>query len=366
MLKQIFLFSIVVAVVCWLAGCSGDKKDQWRVAGAIEGAQGKTLLLEQPGKTDWVVYDTIKLNDNGEFDYSQNRPRFPEIYRLRLDDKYLYFPVDSTETIVVDATAANFGDESKISGSISADKIQKINELVTAAVKSGGETALVANDELKREIAEVIGNEWDGMTAYYAVNKVVGTTPLFDASRKEDLKYIRAVANMFMTNRSDDPRSQMLADMSFVAMRRFNSSPVTVYAEVISLPEIKLPDETGEMRSLNETVGRNKVVILDFNNYSSEIYPAYNLVLGEVYDKYGSQGLEIYQIGFDSDEFDWVATARNLPWITVYNRAEQGAQTLMGYNVTALPTMFVIGADGEKVVRLDAIENLEPTIKTML
>ena len=38
----------------------------------------------------------------------------------------------------------------------------------------------------------------------------------------------------------------------------------------------------------------------------------------------------------------WKQSARNLPWITVYNSASDGVKNLDNYNVVSLPTTYVI------------------------
>jgi hypothetical protein len=63
--------------------------------------------------------------------------------------------------------------------------------------------------------------------------------------------------------------------------------------------------------------------------------------------------LEIYQIAFDDDEFEWKQSAKNLPWITVYNSPKVGSENLVKYNVSALPTTFIVNRKGELVERVD-------------
>lgn len=127
----------------------------------------------------------------------------------------------------------------------------------------------------------------------------------------------------------------------------------TIVAREIMLPEIALLDETGSKRSLDEVASQGKVVVLNFTAYSAEVSPALNLELAKIYDAHKAAGLEIYQVGFDADEFAWKQSARNLPWITVYNSPKAGEATLRDYNVGALPALFVINRHGELVERVE-------------
>ncbi len=71
-------------------------------------------------------------------------------------------------------------------------------------------------------------------------------------------------------------------------------------------------------------------------------------------------------MSLDNDEFLWKQSARNLPWITVYNSPKDGAETLMKYNVGRIPSTFVINRNGELVERVDDITHLPSAIARYL
>ena len=57
--------------------------------------------------------------------------------------------------------------------------------------------------------------------------------------------------------------------------------------------------------------------------------------------------------------------AENSPWTAVYCSSND-AEQLMRYNVTALPTTFVIDASGEKIERVDDITKLDAIVAKYL
>jgi hypothetical protein len=181
-----------------------------------------------------------------------------------------------------------------------------------------------------------------GIVAYYIINKRVGGVALYNPENKSDNKIIGAVANAFDQYRPNDPRTEFLKRL-FITNRRNSSGKVsTIEAPEVSLFEIELYDNTGKLRKLSEVAADNKVVLLSFTVYGAEPSPAYNVELNKVYDRYSKNGLEIYQVGLDEDEYRWKQSARNLPWITVYNSASDGVKNLDNYNVVSLPTTYVI------------------------
>ena len=79
--------------------------------------------------------------------------------------------------------------------------------------------------------------------------------------------------------------------------------------------------------------------------------PELNIILNQLYTLYKNKGFEIYQIAFDPEEVEWKTSARNLPWITVWNSLADGDEVLANYNVGAIPMSFII-SNGEIAKRV--------------
>lgn len=359
-------FGAALAGVAALSGCSDE---QWHVDGVVAGADGESLVMEAPnGRGGWYPVDTVVTAKDGTFDVAGTVVGHPEIFRLTLNGASVYFPIDSLERISISADAANFGSGYTLTGSESAEKLQHVNDLIDAAVKEKGVEQVAFDTDLKRKLAEVVLRDPDGVVAYYTIFRRVGNTPIFDPSERGDLRIIGAVANAFVENRPADPRTDFLRTL-FLSNRRAGgqSAPAdTLVAREILLPEINLLDDKGVSRSLSEVASKGKVVVLNFTAYSAEGSPALNLELAKVYDANKDAGLEIYQVGFDADEFAWKQSARNLPWITVYNSPKAGNGTLVSYNVGALPATFVINRNGELVERVEDVSRLSSAVSRYL
>jgi peroxiredoxin len=128
--------------------------------------------------------------------------------------------------------------------------------------------------------------------------------------------------------------------------------------------DIKLKDLKGQERTLTELKG--KVVLIDFTVYNNAMSSAHNLALRELYGKYQSKGLEIYQISLDSDEHFWKTSADNLPWICVRDAAGPYSQYVSIYGVAGLPSVFLVGRDNVLKLRGENIEDLEAEIRKLL
>ena len=134
--------------------------------------------------------------------------------------------------------------------------------------------------------------------------------------------------------------------------------------EKIGLYNIELPDIDGDTVSLRSLKG--KVVLLDFTVYSIAGISSRNVGLREIYDKYRDRGFEVYQVSFDRNENFWSNSADNLPWICVRDEAGQASQNLLLYNISELPTYYLINRNNEIVYRDNQINDLEKTIRELL
>lgn len=355
-----------VAMTLATTSCSDAR---WHAEGTVTGAEGKSLILEAPNNFgQWYPLDTVAIGSKGQFDVAQLPAGHPEIYRLTLDGQSLYFPIDSIETISITADAGNFSTAYTLTGSETAEKMQQINDAINKVVAQQGEQAVAYDPELKRILANQILSDPAGIVAYYTIFRRVGGTPLFNPSDKADLRMIGAVANAFAAHRPTDPRTEYLGRL-FLANRRANGSATptdTIVAHEITLPEIALFDRDGNERSLTDEASKGKVLLLNFTAYTAEASPALNLELAKVYDAHKAQGLEIYQVAVDGDEFAWKQAAANIPWISVYNSPKNGAKTLMKYNVTELPATFIINRQGELVERIEDLSRLGATVNRYL
>ena len=217
--------------------------------------------------------------------------------------------------------------------------------------KSGDVNAFA---EWKKEISGQVVADAGSIVAYYVINKQIGNKPLFDPLDNQDIKIIGAVANAYNTFRPADPRTNYLVQILLSAQRRrrieLGAATDTVAAREIGLFDISLQDKNGKMQSLDALKG--KTIVLNFTLYNSEFSPVLNKVLADTYTKYHAQGLEIYQIAYDDDEFQWRESAKNIPWITVLDTAGANSQNLANYNVGALPVLFIIDRQGNICERL--------------
>ena len=207
--------------------------------------------------------------------------------------------------------------------------------------------------------------------AYFALFQQLNGYMIFDPlTSKEDVKCFAAVATSLNNLYPHADRSRNLYNMVIKGMKNTRAPKVTQVSvpenivQETSIIDIALKDVKGNTRRLTDLKG--KVILIDFTAYATPASGARNLALRELYDKYASRGLEIYQISLDSDEHFWKTAADNLPWICVRDPQGPYSSFVSLYGVTQLPAAFIVNRNNELSLRVDEKTNLEDAIQKYL
>ena len=358
-----FAYIAVMALAATMISC-GDK-NQFEVEGNVAGAGDSTVMvLESAGSGNWYFVDSVKVKSSGDFSVSVAAPEVPGIYRLRKGAEAIYFPIDSIDHINVSTSVDKFGSDYTLSGSDNAVEVMNIDKKAMELAASGDKAA---REAWKKQLANKILSNPSGIVAYYVINKYIGDEPLYDALNDNDLKIIGAVANAFNTFRPNDPRTNYMVNVLLEGQRRrreaHNNGPKReLVAQEIPIIDIDLQDNHGKHRKLSDVTSKGKVVVLNFTMYQADFSPVFNKTLADIYRKYSAQGLEIYQVSIDPEEFQWRQSAVNLPWITVYDPMSIQSKNLMSYNVNGVPTSFIINRNGEISERVEDATKLASAV----
>ena len=383
-MKKIFFMALAAIA---LGACNSEPK--FKVEGEVSGADGKMLYLEASALEGIVPLDSVKLEGDGSFHFKQVRPVSPEFYRLRVDDKVINFSVDSTETVLVKAPYTDFATAYTVEGSPNSSKIKdltlkqmKLQDNVNALLQSV-QAHKIGADVFEDSLASLLKNYKDEVkinyifaapntaAAYFALFQKLNNYLIFDPlNNKDDVKCFAAVATSLNNYYPHADRSKNLYNIVIKGMKN-TRTPRQQTMEIpedkikeASIIDIQLKDLKGNTRSLTDLKG--KVVLIDFTVYNNAMSAAHNLALRELYNKYASQGFEIYQISLDGDEHFWKTSADNLPWVCVRDANGAYSSYISLYNVTNLPSVFLVNRNNELSARGENIKDLDEAIKKLL
>jgi len=128
--------------------------------------------------------------------------------------------------------------------------------------------------------------------------------------------------------------------------------------------DINLPDKNDVEQKLSSLDG--KVVLIDFSTFDMKGSIDYTFALRDLYAKYHKRGFEIYQVSLDQNKESWRQSAANIPWICV--RDENGPDTkfIATYNVSSIPTSFLMNRKGTIICRNFGLDELSKEIEKSL
>lgn len=387
------LYSAAVIMVAALALTSCNNK-KFHINGNITEAKDSMLYLENISLNGPVKIDSVKLGEDGAFDFQENAMDSitPDFYRLRIANQTINLSIDSTETVTVKAAYPQMSYKYEVEGSENCNTIKELS--LKQMLLQSNINGIVKNPNIGVDSVDVIVtrmlNEYKQdvktnyifkapmqASSYYALFQTIqlgNTNSLIFNPRnnKEDVKVFAAVATSWDTYYPGAERGKNLHNIAIegmkdiriienqMAQQKIDASKVQVNGCI----ELALQDNKGQVRRLSDLKG--KVVLLDFHAFASSESTKRIMMLRELYNKYHATGLEIYQVSVDPDEHFWKTSTAALPWISV--RDENGIQgkSLTLYNVQSIPTFFLIDRNNTLQARDAQIKDIDAAIKNLL
>lgn len=361
------------------------QSSRFEISGSVQGADGKMLYLEHAGLFATTVLDSMKLSADGTFDFKQKRPLYPDFYNLRIDDKSIILAVDSCEEIAISAKLDGFATDYSVTGSLPSADIQQLRKSVMLIQqKANSLTIELGAQERNNLIAEIerdievhktmartlILKNPVSSAAYFALYQKLNNTYLFSPYNKADDPYCKAVATAYNAFMPEYERSKNLYALVIDAIRTERSTNANeAWRKVleesgVGYIDIALKDQKGVERKLSNLDG--KVILLDFSTYTDAQSGNYMLSLRDVYAKYHRKGLEIYQISLDADKQAWQKASATIPWVCVRDEAGPSTKYATDYNISSIPTSFLMNRKGEIVARDLTFSELSEAIEKCL
>ena len=387
-LSGLFYTAVLGVAVLSLGSCSEKK---FNINGTITQAKDSVLYLENMSLNGPKAVDSVKLDENGNFEFKQKAPDAPEFYRLRIANQMVNLAVDSTENITVKAAYPTMSANYEVSGSEECTKIRDLAYMQLAlqrqvtAIANSPTLGVEAVEDSVTKVLEVYKNkvklnyifkEPMKAYAYYALFQtiVLGNANILifnPRSSKDDVKVFAAVATSWDTYFPKAERGLNLHNIAIEGMKNVriaeNNARQTISADKVQVAgviDIALTDNHGRVRKLTDLKG--KVVLLDFQAFAAEGSLKRIMMMREIYNKYHDRGFEIYQVSFDPEEHFWKTKTAALPWVSVWDENGTRSAVLAQYNVQTLPTFFLIDRNNTLQKRDAQIKDLDAEIQALL
>lgn len=378
------LFPIVIVLAAFTFAC--NKHNGFVISGKITNAEEKYLYLDELRVSSNVPVDSVKLKKDGTFEF-KGKISYPNFYLLRMNEKsFITLLVDTTEKITVYGDAANFSRDYIVEGSPGSILVQELNTRLTATKHKldsinnrinafrGREDYTAQKIKWDQELASIKQSQIKYSTNFvqkhpFSLSSVLALYQKFDDSNYvvQDLQSLKVGASAL---NSIFPKSEHVKALYANTQRLMLEQKNIKLQEFIAengenSPNITLPDHNGRDISLSSL--KSKVVLIQFWSALNRDSRIQNGALVELYSKYKSRGLEIYQVSVDTDRSAWLAAIEQdqLNWINVGDM-KGSVSALNNYNIQAIPSNYILDSERRIVARNLAGPQLDQAVGKLI
>lgn len=369
-----FVRACLWVVLCvTVVGCDRKSREgdgqSFAVHGTLANATpGPVVLTFMQG--EFAVHDSSTVAADGHFEIRGNATR-PVVARLSLSKENFILLVIDTSDITVSADAGDLAGTARVSGSEESSLMQSLSRTLAENRKT--------QDALERQFALAHMQEKTDSVIYYQeqfLRLQTETAGLIKKFIREHPRSFSATyaAAMLLDNETEGtfldsivavfnktiPQSSYVKELNDWAKDRVNVSVGSL------APELVLPRPDGSALALSALKG--KYVLIDF--WASWCGPCRkeNPAVVALYNRYKDKGFEIYGVSLDDSKEMWLAAVSKdgLPWPQVCDLKGGASPAAETYNVTTIPSTFLLDRDGKIIARDLRGETLATTLARLL
>ena len=381
MKKLLILLSIAI-VACT------DQNDV-SISGTIKGGEGTKLYLQQLETSRLTDLDSVTLKDSESFKFKLNLEN-PELLLLKNHKGEIINLLPAPgENLRVNADLESFQDYD-VEGSTDSEKIRGLVQqlgatrhrldsisLAISNLSDGEEQKLniLQNayrqsyiDQKRYNIRYIVENITSLSSVYALYQKLYDD--LYVMNDYGDLTYFKFVADSMKLHYPASSLTLSLLDDITAREQDFENSKhleeLLSVAEVESLLDVAIPDTNGDTIALSDI--KDKVVMLVFWSSLDATSTQALIKLQSTYKKYHKMGFEVYAVSLDNQKAPWLSSINynQFSWINVSELSYPNSRADRLYNITRIPSNFLINKEGELVMKDIYGRNLEIWLDNLL
>jgi peroxiredoxin len=165
----------------------------------------------------------------------------------------------------------------------------------------------------------------------------------------QSLKVAASALNSFFP-KSEHVKALYANTQRLMTQEKNNKLQQFIEQNGVNSPDISLPNANGREISISSL--SNKVILIQFWSAQNRDSRIQNEALVDLYSKYKSRGLEIYQVSVDTDRAAWLNAIEQdrLSWINVGDMKGSilAANT---YNIQTIPSNYILDKDKRVVYK---------------
>ena len=367
------IYIILIFLIPVFLSCN---RNELEVRGRVIGGKEKGITLKRLDTNSFTDIDSAGTGRDGSFSF-RTELEYPELFVLSYENgEILNLLLGPGDRVTVTTADTCFGSGYIVEGSEESENIRMLVEHMNGTravldslravagtigdpssprmdlVRSAYAQAIIAQ---KRYTIRYLVDHMNRLSSVYALYQEYGDgNPVLD--QESDLQYFRTIADsleLYCPNSSltrslrADIRQREAAQQEQQRIDRL----LEMADEASGFLDLSIPDRDGNEIRLSSLKG--KVVLLVFWASGNAESVSTLLRMRSTYEHYHPDGFEIYAISMDNNKVRWMNAVdfNEFPWINVSELNYPDSRSNVMYNVTALPSAFLINREGDIVAK---------------
>jgi hypothetical protein len=380
--------TIVISMLLTGFACSSNRAE---ISGIVSGGADKTLTLERLDVNRTTVTDSTLIKKDDSFFFKSQLEETELFVVKNQEGEIINLLLSPGEKIQLNASYDHFGTTYQLDGSVESEGIRMLVDHLSQTRHDLDSLLLLVDsiedpqnpqmDLIRSAYAQTIIKQ-KRFTIKYLVEHMTSLSSVYALYQKydeqtlilgseSDLQYFKTVADSLETVY---PNSSLTISLQAdIQQREANfqeamhlNQLLDMAEEESGLLELSIPDREGVEQSL--TALKGKVILLTFWASQSEESINALLQLKSTYKKYHPSGFEVYAISLDNNKVNWMNAIdfNEFNWINVSELSFPESRASLLYNVSAVPTTFLINRESDIVAKNLFGRNLETWLDNLI